>query len=166
LLLSPINLTVWRVHVYPFAFCLTSFVSCCSRHVGIRVLFPIDVIEGNEHELQQAFVNLLLNAVEAMPGGGILSITTATAGEMLSLEIKDTGSGMTAERVKKIFEPFNSDKTGGLGLGMPYAKKIIEEHAGQICVETSLGEGTRVSINLPAQKHESESTLAQHNTRR
>src|SRR5690349_4660930 len=116
--------------------------------------------------VRAALLNLLLNAVEAMPTGGTLSITTATAGEMLSLEIRDTGSGMTAERVKKIFEPFNSDKTGGLGLGMPYAKKIIEEHAGQICVETSLGEGTRVSINLPAQKHESESTLAQHNTRR
>lgn len=116
--------------------------------------------------IRAALLNLLLNAVEAMPAGGILSITTNTAGEMLSLEIKDTGSGMTAERVEKIFEPFNSDKTGGLGLGMPYAKKIIEEHAGEICVESRFGEGTRVWINLPPQRHESESTFAQHNTGR
>ena len=116
--------------------------------------------------IRAALLNLLLNAVEAMPAGGTLSITTATAGETLSLEIKDTGSGMTAERVMKIFEPFNTDKTGGLGLGMPYAKKIIEEHAGKISIESNLGEGTRVWINLPAQKHESEITLAQHNTRR
>jgi signal transduction histidine kinase len=88
-----------------------------------------------------------------MPAGGILSITTATAGETLSLEIKDTGSGMTAERVKKIFEPFNSDKSGGLGLGMPYAKKIIEEHGGDIRVDSSPGEGTRVWINLPVEKN-------------
>lgn len=116
--------------------------------------------------IRAALLNLLLNAVEAMPTGGTLTITTATAGETISLEIKDTGSGMTAGRVERIFEPFNSDKTGGLGLGMPYAKKIIEEHAGKICVESRFGEGTRVWINLPVQKHESESTFAQYNTRR
>ena len=95
-----------------------------------------------------------------------MSITIATAGDMLSLVIKDTGSGMSEERVKKIFEPFNSDKTSGLGLGMPYAKKIIEEHGGNIMVESRLGEGTRVSISLPAQKNESEGTFAAHNTHR
>ena len=101
-----------------------------------------------------------------MPNGGILTIACASAGDMLSLVIKDTGSGMSEERVKKIFEPFNSDKTSGLGLGMPYAKKIIEEHGGNITVESRLGEGTRVSIKLPAQKNESEGTLAAHNTHR
>jgi len=116
--------------------------------------------------VRAAFLNLLLTAVEAMPPGGTLSITTATAGGMLSLVITDTGSGMSEERVKKIFEPFNSDKPSGLGLGMPYAKKIIEEHGGNITVESKLGEGTRVSINLPAEKNESEGTLAARNTHR
>ena len=116
--------------------------------------------------IRAAFLNLLLNAVEAMPTGGTLTITTTTAGETLSLVIKDTGSGMSEERIKKIFEPFNSDKTSGLGLGMPYAKKIIEEHGGDITVDSRLGEGTRVSINLPAQKNESEGTFAAHNTHR
>ena len=116
--------------------------------------------------IRAAFLNLLLNAVEAMPTGGTLSITSATAGGTLSLVIKDTGSGMSEERVKKIFEPFNSDTASGLGLGMPYAKKIIEEHGGNITVESQPGEGTRVSINLPAQKNESEGTFAAHNTHR
>jgi signal transduction histidine kinase len=116
--------------------------------------------------IRAAFLNLILNAVEAMPTGGTLTITSATAEQTLSLVIKDTGSGMSEERVKKIFEPFNTDKTGGLGLGMPYAKKIIEEHGGNISVESKLGEGTRVSISLPAEKNESEGTLAAHNTRR
>lgn len=114
--------------------------------------------------IRAAFLNLLLNAVEAMPHGGILSLACANAGDMLSLVIKDTGSGMSEERVKKIFEPFNSDKTGGLGLGMPYARKIIEEHGGNLTVESRLGEGTRVSINLPAARNESEGTFAAHNT--
>jgi signal transduction histidine kinase len=99
-----------------------------------------------------ALLNLLLNAVEAMPAGGILSVASASDGETLSLVIKDTGPGMSEERLKKIFEPFNSDKTSGLGLGMPYAKKIIEEHGGRIVVESKLGEGTRVCINLPVAK--------------
>src|ERR1051325_3817179 len=110
--------------------------------------------------MRAALLNLILNAVQAMPTGGTLSITTATAGETLSLVITDTGSGMTEERVNKIFEPFNSDKPGGLGLGMPYAKKIIEEHGGKIQVESRLGEGTRVSITLPAEKNQSEVTFA------
>jgi len=103
--------------------------------------------------IRAALLNLVLNAVEAMTSGGRLSIMNSTAGEMVLLEIRDTGIGMTEERVKKIFEPFNSDKPGGLGLGMPYAKKIIEEHGGNINVESKPGEGTRVSINLPVEKN-------------
>jgi signal transduction histidine kinase len=107
-----------------------------------------------------ALLNLLLNAVEAMPGGGTLTITIGTNEETLTLVIQDTGLGMTEERVKKIFEPFNSDKPRGLGLGMPYAKKIIEEHGGEIRVESRFGEGTKVCINLPAEKHQSEGPSA------
>lgn len=110
--------------------------------------------------IRAALLNLILNAVESMPTGGTLSITSTTAGETASLVIKDTGSGMSEERVEKIFEPFNSDKTNGLGLGMPYAKKIIEEHGGNIRVESKPGEGTQVWINLPVERNHSEGTFA------
>jgi len=131
---------------------------------GIKVEF--DQCEENPTAMldeacsRSALLNLLLNAVEAMPTGGTLTITTGVNGENLSLVIQDTGSGMTEERIKKIFEPFNSDKAGGLGLGMPYAKKIIEEHGGNIRVESLLGEGTQVCISLPAEKHQSEGPSA------
>lgn len=131
---------------------------------GIKVEFaqcdssPTSMLD--EGCMRAALLNLILNAVEAMPTGGTLSIACETARETLSLVIKDTGSGMTEERVEKIFEPFNSDKTGGLGLGMPYAKKIIEQHGGKICVESRPGEGTRVWINLPVEKNESEGAFA------
>jgi signal transduction histidine kinase len=131
---------------------------------GIKVEFhPCDsnpTAMLDEACMRAALLNLLLNAVQAMPTGGTLTITSATAGETLSLVITDTGSGMTEERVNKIFEPFNSDKPGGLGLGMPYAKKIIEEHGGQIRVESRLGEGTRVLITLLVEKNSSEGTFA------
>ncbi|HET6851908.1 MAG TPA: response regulator [Pyrinomonadaceae bacterium] len=131
---------------------------------GIKVEFHRDDSNPtamlDEACMRAALLNLLLNAVQAMPTGGTLSIASATAGETLSLIINDTGSGMTEERVKRIFEPFNSDKPGGLGLGMPYAKKIIEEHGGNIRVESRLGEGTRVQITLPAEKDQSEGKFA------
>jgi two-component system, NtrC family, sensor kinase len=124
---------------------------------GIKVEF--DPCDSNpttmldEACMRAALLNLILNAVQAMPTGGTLSITSAAAGETVSLVINDTGIGMTEERLNKIFEPFNSDKPGGLGLGMPYAKKIIEQHGGNIRVDSKLGEGTRVSITLPVKKN-------------
>ncbi len=131
---------------------------------GIKVEFDHDDSNPtaliDEACMRAALLNLLLNAVQAMPTGGTLSITSATAGEILSLTINDTGFGMTEERIKKIFEPFNSDKPGGLGLGMPYAKKIVEEHGGNLRVESRLGEGTRVRITLPVEKNQSDGTYA------
>ena len=131
---------------------------------GIKVEFNCDGSNPtamlDEGCMRAALLNLILNAVQAMPTGGTLAITTATAEETLALVINDTGPGMTEERVKKIFEPFNSDKPGGLGLGMPYAKKIIEKHGGNINVESKPGEGTRVWITLPVEKNQSEGTFA------
>jgi len=131
---------------------------------GIKVEFDHDDSNAtamlDEACMRAALLNLILNAVEAMPTGGSLSITTTTAGETLSLLINDTGAGMTEDRVNKIFEPFNSDKSSGLGLGMPYAKKIIEEHGGSIGVESKPGEGTRVWINLLVAENQSEGAFA------
>jgi len=131
---------------------------------GIKVKFDHNDANAttmlDEACIRAALLNLILNAVEAMPTGGTLSIACATAGETLSLVINDTGRGMTEDRVKKIFEPFNSDKSSGLGLGMPYAKKIIEEHGGTIEVESKLSEGTRVWINLAIEKNQSEGAFA------
>src|ERR1044072_1725594 len=131
---------------------------------GIKVEFDHEDSNAtamlDEACMRAALLNLILNAVEAMPSGGILNITSATAGEVLSLVINDTGTGMNEDRFKKIFEPFNSDKTSGLGLGMPYAKKIIEDHGCTIGVDSSLGEGTRVWINLHVEKEQSEGASA------
>jgi len=131
---------------------------------GIKVEFDPDELNPtamlDEACMRAALLNLILNAVQAMPTGGTLSITSATDEETLSLVISDTGSGMSAERINKIFEPFNSDKPGGLGLGMPYAKKIINQHGGSIRIESRLGEGTRVWIGLPVEKDQSEGTSA------
>jgi signal transduction histidine kinase len=103
----------------------------------------------DESSLRGALMNLILNAVSAMPDGGKLTVTLTSIDEMLRLEITDTGHGIAEEEVKKVFEPFYTTKEHGLGLGMPYAKKIIEQHGGSISLSTQLGEGTRIQIELP-----------------
>ena len=104
----------------------------------------------DEASIRAATLNLVLNAVQAMSGGGQLSVSKRKIGDKLCMEIKDTGPGITPERIKHIFEPFNTTKSRGLGLGMPYAQKIIHQHGGQITVESEVGKGTQVKIELPA----------------
>ena len=105
----------------------------------------------DESSLRSVLMNLALNAVQSMPEGGELRVRTRAAGGTLVAEIADTGTGMTEEQVKNIFEPFYTTKAAGLGLGLPYAKKVIEEHRGQIAVESRAGEGTTIRITLPAE---------------
>jgi signal transduction histidine kinase len=108
----------------------------------------------DETSMRGALMNLLLNAIEAMPNGGMLSIAVNQSDEMLQLVIADTGHGIADDEVKKIFEPFFTTKEQGLGLGMPYAKKIIDQHGGKISISSELGKGTRISIVLPTVQKE------------
>jgi signal transduction histidine kinase len=103
----------------------------------------------DEPSIRATTLNLVLNAIQAMPAGGHLTISTSTRGDKLLMAIIDTGSGMTPDQIKQIFEPFNTTKSRGLGLGMPYAQKVIQQHGGQIIVESQPGKGTEVRIELP-----------------
>ena len=108
----------------------------------------------DESSMRGALMNLVVNAIEAMPEGGTLTISSNWTGGTLQLEIADTGQGIGEEEMKNIFEPFYTTKAQGLGLGMPYAKKIIEQHGGGISLDSHPGEGTTVLIMLPANREE------------
>lgn len=124
---------------------------------GSRVHARADLDPGgafgalDESSLRSALMNLTLNAVEAMPSGGELCVRTRAGAGSLVAEIRDTGTGMTGEQVRSIFEPFYTTKPKGLGLGLPFAKKVVEEHGGKIAVESRAGEGTTIRVTLPAQ---------------
>jgi signal transduction histidine kinase len=110
---------------------------------------------GDAAQLSQALLNLVLNAVEAMPGGGALSISTSLrAGKnqrRVQIEIKDSGPGLTEEQQKHAFRSIlNSTRKGGTGLGLAIVKKIIEAHQGGISVTSSAGNGATFRIWLPA----------------
>ena len=104
----------------------------------------------DEASIRGALMNLILNAIEAMPEGGTLSIAIDQTDETLRIEIADTGPGIGDEEAKKIFEPFYTTKEQGLGLGMPYARKIIEQHGGTISLSSQPEKGTTITVALPA----------------
>ena len=111
-------------------------------------------VSVDESSMRGALLNLMLNAIEAMPSGGTLSINVNRIDDTLRLEITDTGRGISDEEAKKIFEPFYTTKAQGLGLGMPYAKKVIDQHGGKISFSSRLGVGTTISVTLPAVQQE------------
>jgi two-component system sensor histidine kinase HydH len=99
---------------------------------------------------KQALLNLILNAEHAMPSGGELIMTTRQDGSWLVLDVIDTGVGMTEEVRARIFDAFFSTRPAGSGLGLPTARKIIEEHGGSLEVQSEPGKGSQFTLRLPA----------------
>ncbi|HUB01446.1 MAG TPA: ATP-binding protein [Terriglobales bacterium] len=112
-------------------------------------------IQGNAGRLQQVFLNLFLNAKDAMTGGGVLNVATLN-GESVSVRVSDTGSGIAQEHIHRIYDPFFTTKTSpadgqnrGTGLGLSVSYGIIQEHAGHIRVESRPGAGTTFTLDFP-----------------
>lgn len=115
------------------------------------IKFDAREVTGNEGKLHQALLNILINATQAIENNGVITITSKRAGDLIKLQISDTGSGMDKEIISKIFEPFytTKDPGEGTGLGLSITQKIISEHSGSIQISSELGKGTTVSILLP-----------------
>jgi signal transduction histidine kinase len=111
-------------------------------------------VNADSHQLQQVFMNLMLNAIQATPGGQISIRTRVSeddhARKDICVEIEDSGKGMTADAAAKAFQPFFSTKAQGTGLGLPIAKQIVEQHHGRITLRSEPGKGTCVRVVLPA----------------
>ncbi|MBI4551197.1 MAG: PAS domain S-box protein [Candidatus Latescibacteria bacterium] len=101
----------------------------------------------------QALLNCVRNAIEAMPDGGTLTITTRLAESRVEVSIKDTGPGIPSEHLTKVFDPFYSTKDKGTGLGLPYVRQIITEHGGHVVLQSTPSVGTTVIIQLPVASH-------------
>lgn len=105
-------------------------------------------------KIRRAINNLVKNAYEAMPEGGILTVRLYEQGEVVKIEIVDTGIGIPKKIQENLYQPFGSNKPGGSGLGLPSAKRIIESHGGRIDYETKVDKGTIFTITLPKKINE------------
>ena len=106
----------------------------------------------DDETLYAALLNLTLNALQAMPGGGALTVRTRESRFGVALDLIDTGSGMNDETARHMFEPFYTTKDGGSGLGLPLAQKIIAAHNGRIDVQSEVGRGTKFTLEFPVPK--------------
>ncbi len=105
----------------------------------------------DERLLKQAVLNLMLNAVQAMTGGGELMLSVTPAGREAIIGIIDTGPGIGPDALAQIFQAYYTTKKGGTGIGLAMAKRIADEHGGSIAVRSEVGKGTEFSIVLPIQ---------------
>ena len=110
---------------------------------------PLPELNFDPQQLHQVLLNLFKNALEAMPRGGELTVTTRVRGEHAEILVADTGEGMTPEVAANVFQPYFTTKTKGTGLGLAISQGIIQEHGGAISVKSAPGQGTAFTIRLP-----------------
>jgi signal transduction histidine kinase/ActR/RegA family two-component response regulator len=130
----------------------------CAEASNIHITLNLKIgsnamVMGDDSELREVLVNMVFNAIDAMPEGGTLTLTSRTAGESVIVEVVDSGVGMYPEVRSKIFDPFFTTKgKAGLGLGLAVSFGIIRRHGGNIDVESHYGKGTEFRITLPLAK--------------
>ena len=113
---------------------------------------PVPLIKGDRNLLEQAFNSVISNALEAMPNGGLLKVTvhTVDGGEYIKIEVTDTGHGIPSDRMNRIFKPFYTSKSSGLGLGLSLVRRIAERHNGAMTLSSKENRGTTVTFRFPS----------------
>ncbi|HXX64228.1 MAG TPA: ATP-binding protein, partial [Bacteroidota bacterium] len=131
--------------------CLATALTASGAGDRIKTNLAIDDIDASLDEvlMRQALTNLIQNAAEAMPAGGVLSLGAARKNNELAIVISDTGTGIPADMIKKIFLPFFTTKDKGVGMGLALAHKIIASHGGRIEVDSKEGQGTAFQVIVP-----------------
>jgi len=120
-------------------------------NIEIKIYLPVDLppVQLDRELFKQALLNLMLNAEQAMPEGGQLTIQASCEEGYICLSLIDTGQGMNEEVRGRVFRPFFSTKPGGTGLGLPTTRKIVNAHGGTIEVQSEIGHGTKFTVRLP-----------------
>jgi signal transduction histidine kinase len=125
--------------------------SARQANIDIKCFLPADLptVSVDRELIKQGLLNLLLNAVQAMPQGGVITIQALAEPDAVAIMVIDTGTGMSPEVLARVFEPFFTTRSGGSGLGLPLLRKIVESHGGSVQVESEPGRGTKFTVRLP-----------------
>jgi PAS domain S-box-containing protein len=154
----PMNLDLRMGNINALIEDLAAFVLCELEEAHIECRLELDEnippVEFDGGQMKQALLNLIKNAMAAMPGGGVLTIRTKTAEGEIAVTVQDTGIGISDTNMPKIFEPYFTTRETGFGLGLTMVFKIIREHRGEIAVKSREGEGSSFTITLPIPQRE------------
>ncbi|MBT2637774.1 ATP-binding protein [Bacillus sp. ISL-39] len=123
-----------------------------AQRKDIHIEYDVDdsaVLLCDENQMKQVFINLIKNAMEAMPDGGTVTIESKTDGGRPIISVRDEGCGIPPEKLAKLGEPFYTTKQNGNGLGLMVTKKIVEEHEGTLNIQSEMEKGTVVTISIP-----------------
>jgi signal transduction histidine kinase len=118
-------------------------------HVELEIPADLPPILLDKDQIKQAFFNIIKNALQAMPEGGLLRISGAASDRFLAVSFRDNGSGISPENIGHIFEPYYTTKTQGSGIGLMIVQRIIQDHGGRIDVHSEPGVGTTFTVFLP-----------------
>ena len=134
--------------------------------VHLEIPAEIRVVDSTRNEwkmsldtgkIRRVFLNLLQNAIDAMPKGGTLTITSKRSNGRVEIAFRDTGVGMTEETIRKLWSPLFTTKAKGMGFGLAISRRLVEAHGGSITVESRPGEGSTFTVILPIRKAKRES---------
>jgi signal transduction histidine kinase len=122
-----------------------------NRGAHVELEFPSDLpaVRLDKDQIKQAFFNIIKNALQAMPDGGLLRITAAASDRFLAVAFRDNGSGISPEDISHIFEPYYTTKSDGSGIGLMIVQRIIQDHGGRMDVHSEPGVGTTFTMFLP-----------------
>lgn len=152
-LAGPVRVQAAEIDLHSVVDRLVEFCSPLAHGRGIDIVVPITagslVCHADEKLLSQALLNLVINAQDAMPHGGTLTIATGGDDQHATIQVCDTGVGIAPESRDRIMRPFFSTKASGTGLGLSITRRIIEAHGGTLTFESEVGRGTTFIISLP-----------------
>jgi signal transduction histidine kinase len=142
------------VAVHPLLADLATFIGPECARKGVLLSLAVaggpETVAADGFQLKHAVLNLVLNAIQATAGGGVITIEAGGDAETLEIVVRDTGEGMGEEILPRVFDAFFTTREGGTGLGLPIARRIVEAHGGTLAVRSREGEGTIACISLPA----------------
>lgn len=129
------------------------------RGIEIAARFPEGPVEArlDQDKMEQALLNVLLNAIQASPDNGSISVAVASDGGRVRIEVVDEGKGISEKDLPRIFDPYFTTRPSGTGLGLAIVSKIVEAHAGEVRAASREGQGTRIEISIPEQAEEGKS---------